>query len=118
VEALYATGRWLHAQRRIADAIVVYRALIHVAPQDERGWLALGACHEAREQNDVALALYTAASARANPAPRCELARARAFRARGMLRDASAALTEADRIARELRDDDLTRLVAEERTRP
>jgi len=117
-EALYATGHWLYTQRRIAHAILVFRALTHVAPHDERGWLALGVCHEAQDQSDLALELYATASAKANPAPLCELARARVLRVRGMLRDASEALAEADRIARELRDADLVRLVAQERARP
>jgi hypothetical protein len=88
-EALYATGHWLYSQRRIGHAIVVFRALVHVAPQDERGWLALGACHEGQDQNDLALGLYTAAVVEAHPAPQCELARARLLRACGMLGEAT-----------------------------
>jgi Flp pilus assembly protein TadD len=116
-EALYATGHWLYSRQRIGHAIVVFRALIHVAPQDERGWLALGACHESRDQKDLALELYAAAAVEANPAPRCELARTRLLRAGGMLAEAAEALTEADRAARELGDGDLALLVAEEATR-
>jgi len=51
VEALYATGHWLLSQERIAQAIVVFRAMIHVAPHDERGWLALG--HVTKPANNI-----------------------------------------------------------------
>jgi len=118
VEALYATGHWLYSQQRIAHALTVFRAMIHIAPRDERGWLALGACHEAQEQHDIALELYGAASAIAKTAPRCELARARILRARGMEAEARDALEQAARVAEDLRDEDLRVLVAAERRRP
>jgi tetratricopeptide (TPR) repeat protein len=116
IEGLYATGHWLYLQQRIPHAVAVFRAMVHLAPYDERGWLALGACHEAREQHDIALQLYTAASSIAT-APRCELARARILRMRGMPEEARSALAEASRIADDTRDEDLRRLVAAERGR-
>jgi tetratricopeptide (TPR) repeat protein len=118
VEALYATGHWLYSQHRYAHALTVFRAMIHLAPQDERGWLALGACHEAQDQADVALDLYLAASSVAPCAPRCELARARILRARGRNEEALGAIQEAARMAEELRDDELRGLVAQERWQP
>jgi tetratricopeptide (TPR) repeat protein len=118
IEALYATGHWLYSQQRIAHALTVFRAMIHIAPDDERGWLALGACHEAQEQNDIALEIYMAAAAVTGMAPRCELARARLLRARGLLEEARGALAEAARIAEHFHDDDLHMLVAAERRRP
>lgn len=118
VEALYATGHWLYSQQRIAHALVVFRALIHLAPEDERGWLALGACHEAHGQHDIALRLYDSARALSGAAPRCELARSRILRARGLEDAADEALQQAARIADERRDDDLQTLVAAERSRP
>jgi tetratricopeptide (TPR) repeat protein len=118
VEALYATGHWLYSQDRIAHAVTVFRAMIHIAPEDERGWLALGACHEAHDQQDIALELYATASAVARAAPRCDVARARILRARGMTEEAREALEEASRIADETRDSDLRLLVAGERGRP
>ncbi len=57
-EAFYAAGHWLYSQRRFEDAVTVFRAVIRLAPSDERGWLALGACHEALDRHDVALELY------------------------------------------------------------
>ncbi len=118
IEALYATGHWLYSQQRIAHAITVFRAMIHLAPRDERGWLALGACHETQDQADIALELYAAATAVAGSAARCELARARIWRARGQDAEARGAVEEAARIADETHDDDLRKLVAAERRRP
>lgn len=118
LEALYATGHWLYSQDRFPHAQSVFRAMIHLAPRDERGWLALGACHEAMDQHDIALELYAAAVSVAQTAPRCELARARIFRQRGRDREARDSIEEAARIADELRDDELRRLVAAERGRP
>jgi tetratricopeptide (TPR) repeat protein len=118
IEALYATGHWLYSQTRYSHAQSVFRALIHIAPEDERGWLALGACHEALDQQDIAMELYAAAGSVVPTAPRCELARARIFRRRGLAREARESIEEAARIADELRDDELRRLVASERRRP
>ncbi|MGO9835997.1 MAG: tetratricopeptide repeat protein [Polyangiaceae bacterium] len=114
VEALYAAGHWLYGQQRIEDAVTVFRAVIRIAPHDERGWLALGACHEAQDRHDVALELYDEARRVASSAPRCGLARARIFRTRGMNEDANDAFAEAARIAEELDDEDLRVLVAAE----
>lgn len=115
IEALYATGHWLLSQERIAQAVVVFRAMIHVAPHDERGWLALGACHEARAQHSIALELYGAAAEVANAAPRCQLARARILRSRGQLLEASEAIDHAAVLAMKLNDSELQSLVEAER---
>jgi tetratricopeptide (TPR) repeat protein len=117
VEALYATGHWLLSQERIAQAIVVFRAMIHVAPHDERGWLALGACHEAREQHSIALELYGAASEVARSTPRCDLARARILRSRGQSQEAIDAIEQAALVAERTKDEDLQSLVDAERRR-
>jgi tetratricopeptide (TPR) repeat protein len=118
IEALYATGHWLYSQLRIEQAMPVFRAMIYIAPEDERGWLALGACHETQDQSEVALEIYGAATAVAPKAPRCELARARILYAQGMRHEAEQALAEAARIAEQMHDDDLSALVAIERRRP
>jgi len=117
IEALYATGHWLFTQERINDAQSVFRALIYVAPQDERGWLALGACHEARGEHDIAYELYEMASTLVD-APRCAIARARILRGRGLEREARQALDEVAQLAASQRDDELRSLVAAERGRP
>jgi Flp pilus assembly protein TadD len=117
VDALYAVGHWLYNQDRFADAIRVFRAVLRVAPRDERGWLALGACHEALDQHDVALELYDQARRTAEAAPRCNMARARVLRARGMEADARESLEEAARVADQLDDDEVRALLVAERLR-
>jgi tetratricopeptide (TPR) repeat protein len=117
IEALYAAGHWLYSQQRIDAAVTVFRAVIRIAPEDERGWLALGACHEAQDRHDVALELYDEARRVAKSAPRCGLARARICRMRGMSEDATEAFAEAARVADQLGDEDLRALVAAERRR-
>ncbi len=64
IEALYETGYWLFQQRRTTHALAVFRALVHLAPGDELGWLALGACYEEDDVPDQALALYASREAR------------------------------------------------------
>lgn len=117
VEAFYAAGHWLYTQGRFDDAVTVFRAVIRLAPGDERGWLALGACSEALDRHDVALELYDEARRLARAAPRCGIARARILRARGMEDDAREAFAEAERAAAEVDDDDLHALIAAERHR-
>jgi tetratricopeptide (TPR) repeat protein len=117
VEALYAAGHWLYERSRIDDAVTVFRAVIRIAPQDERGWLALGICHEAQDRHDVALELYSEARRVSKSWARCGLARARIFRARGMMQDAAEAFAEAERLVDELNDDELHELVDGERSR-
>lgn len=117
LEALYATGHWLYSRDRFAHAQSVFRAMLHIAPEDERGWLGLAACHEALDQEDIALEIYLGAAASA-VAPRCELARARILRRRGLEVEAHRAVEQAARIAEHQRDDELRELVAAERGRP
>jgi len=113
VDALYATGYFLFTKRQVTHARSVFRGMIHLAPEDERGWLALGACYEAQHP-DLALRLYEAARQSTPSAPRCELARARILRSRGRLSEARYALTEAARGAQQARDADLQALIARE----
>lgn len=117
VEAFYAAGHWLYTEERFDDAVTVFRAVIRLAPTDERGWLALGACHEALDRHDVALELYEEARRVASAAPRCDLARARLLRARGRAGDAREAFAEAARAAGHLDDPELEALIAAERVR-
>jgi tetratricopeptide (TPR) repeat protein len=113
VEALYATGYFLFAERQLTHARAVFRGMIHLAPHDERGWLALGACYEAQHP-DWALRLYEAARQSTAGAPRCDLARARILRSRGRLSEARQALSEAAQGAQRVRDADLQAVIARE----
>jgi tetratricopeptide (TPR) repeat protein len=117
VEAFYAAGHWLYTQGRFDDAVTVFRAVIRLAPEDERGWLALGACNEALDRHDVALELYDEARRVSSAAPRCGLARARILHARGQSTDARQAFAEAERAASLVDDDELRALIEAERSR-
>ncbi len=114
IEALYATGHWLYEQKRWADARSVFRVMLLCAPDDERGWLALGACHEETGDTDIALELYGAGRVVARPAGRCEVARARVLRSLGLDDEADEALTRALQIAEDAGDEGLRALASAE----
>jgi hypothetical protein len=111
VEALYATAHWLLSEERPADASCVLRAMALVAPTDERSWLALGACHEALGQPEVALQMYGTGRVLARPSVRCDLARARVLRREGRDHEADLALESATEAAEAANDDTLLELV-------
>ncbi len=43
LEGLYATGHWLYSRSRYRDASAVFRVMVLCLPDEERGYLALGA---------------------------------------------------------------------------
>jgi hypothetical protein len=118
IEALYATGHWLFTRNRPEDAACVFRAMILLAPGDERGWLGLGACHEAVDQPLLALELYGTAQVLLPRTVRCRLARARALRVIGLDDAADEAVLAAADVADGLGDDTLTAMVLAERLSP
>lgn len=99
IESLYKTAHWLVQSERYADAACVFRAMMIGRPEDERGWLGLGACHEQLGDKNLALDLYETARTIAAPAPRCELALAKLHLERGEWKDAENALSHAISIA-------------------
>jgi Flp pilus assembly protein TadD len=115
VEALYATGHWLLTQDRAADAACVFRAMALLAPEDERSWLALGACHEALGQAGQAIQMYGTGRVLARPSVRCDVARSRLLRAKDREDEADALLEHARETADALNDETLIELVAAER---
>jgi tetratricopeptide (TPR) repeat protein len=115
LEGLYATGHWLYSRARYRDASAVFRVIALCLPDEERGYLALGACHEGLGQEAIALEIYNTATLSVPSAPRCHVARARLLRKCGMHDHADAALDEAESIARALRDEHLEALIASER---
>jgi tetratricopeptide (TPR) repeat protein len=117
VEAIYAAGHWLLEHERFADAAKVFRVMLRAAPTDERGWLALGACHEGIEQPRIALELYGAGTAISNASVRCHLARARVLRALGHDGEADDALDAAEVAAVARDEDELLELVEGEKGR-
>jgi hypothetical protein len=114
VEALYATAHWLLSEERPADASCVLRAMALVAPTDERSWLALGACHEALGQPEVALQMYGTGRVLAHPSVRCDLARARVLRREGRDHEADLAVESATEAAEAANDGALLELVLTE----
>lgn len=83
-EALYRAGHALVTQERLTDALAVFRTMLLLDAADPRGWLGLGASHEARGEVEKALALYELASSTCgNGAARCTVARARLLRRLG-----------------------------------
>jgi Flp pilus assembly protein TadD len=114
VEALYATAHWLLSEGRPADAACVLRAMALVAPTDDRSWLALGACHEALGQPEVALQMYGTGRVLAHASVRCDLARARILRTKGRDDEADLAIESATRAAEAARDDALLDLALAE----
>jgi tetratricopeptide (TPR) repeat protein len=116
IDALYATGHWLFSQGNYRDASSVFRAMLACAPQDERGWLAVGACHEKTGQPGLALELYGIGRVLAKPAGRCEIARSRLLRNLDQLDQAIDALDRAQAIADAHHDHDLAVLVSRERS--
>lgn len=77
--ALYAAGHHLLRRDRIDDAAVLFRTMLLADAEDERGWLALGACHEQLEQHAMAEQLYSAGAQLARTKVRCLVAVALLF---------------------------------------
>lgn len=115
IETLYATGHWLHANERWADAATVFRVMLQVAPGDERSWLALGDCHERIDQKYIALELYSAGAVAAEPSVRCQIARFRVLYDLDRGTDADHAFERAAELALESGDPDLMGLTQRER---
>jgi tetratricopeptide (TPR) repeat protein len=118
LEALYATGHWLLTNDRARDAASVFRGMIVLAPEDERGWLALGACHEALKQTQLALDIYGTSQAMNRSAVRSRLARARVLAGLGRDDEAALAWASAEEIANAIGDADLVALVSLEQASP
>lgn len=111
IAALYRTGYHLLQSGDPKRAASMFRSMVTAAPEDERGWLALGVCHEQVDQAEVAIEIYRSASFVLRSAARCELACARLLRAQGDV-DAS---DEFFALASEHADDELAELIDQER---
>jgi len=115
VEILYTTGFELHAQERYRDAAQVFQIMLQAAPTDERGWMALADCHEKLGQRYIALQLFSAGTIAAEPAPRCMLSRFRILYDLNRSQEADEAYDTALELAAAADDDDLTKLIQNER---
>ncbi|MBX3190318.1 MAG: hypothetical protein KF819_25185 [Labilithrix sp.] len=115
LEGLYAVAHALFEDGRLLEATRAFRVMIRLAPTDERAWLGLGACHERRDEDDVARELYGAGSLVAEPrSVRCLVALARVVRRAGDDDAARSHLEDALAIAESLGDEVLERLVCSE----
>lgn len=110
IAALYRTGYHLLNSGNPKRAASLFRAMLTAAPEDERGWLALGVCHEQVEQQDVAIEIYRSASFVLPSASRCELACARLLRDRGDEEESDEFFARAAEHA----DDDVAQLLEQE----
>lgn len=82
-DALYAGGHHMLALDRYVDAAAFFRVMVLRDAGDERGWLALGHCHEETGDDDVALQMYECGIELASCKVRCLLAAARVLRRNG-----------------------------------
>jgi Flp pilus assembly protein TadD len=118
LDALYATGHWLLSRDRVHDAASVFRGMAVLAPDDERPWLALGACHEALKQSQLAIDMYSTGQTLSRPAVRSRIARARVLVQLGRDDEAEGVLASAEEAAERFGDDGLIALVSAERSTP
>jgi len=81
--ALYAAGHYMLERARVDDAAVLFRTMLLADAGDERGWLALGVCHERLHQDAMAEELYSAGAQIARAKVRCLVAVARLLEKRG-----------------------------------
>lgn len=96
--ALYAAGHHMLERDRLDDAAILFRTMLLADAEDERGWLALGECHERLEQDAMAEELYSAGAQIARSKLRCLVAVSRLFRKQGDAR-ADEALEAASELA-------------------
>lgn len=119
VESVYALGHWLFTQDRFSDAVTVFRLMMRAAPTDERGWLAVGICHEKLGQPQIALEMYGGGAVAAEPSARCHLARFRTLWELDRIDEADEAIEVAREIAEDQDDEGLlVQVIAERRARP
>ncbi|HSO36602.1 MAG TPA: tetratricopeptide repeat protein [Labilithrix sp.] len=114
-DALYTVGHWLIEQSRHDDAKHVFRTMLALAATDERGWLALGICHEETQELDKAAQLYALAPAACKSGARCLIALARVQRRLGDDDLADETYERAATLASDS-DDDLVNIINAERT--
>lgn len=114
-DALYTVGHWLIEQSRHDDAKHVFRTMLALEATDERGWLALGICHEETHELDKAAQLYALGPAACKSGTRCLIALARVQRRLGDDDLAEDTYGRAARLASESEDDTLVDIINAER---
>lgn len=103
IEAIYAIGHMLLEQQRATEAAKVFRVMLRLVPEDERGWLGLGACHEELDDLSIAAELYgTGWTVAKPPSTECLMALSRVLRMNGDTVLADECIAEAHGIADEM----------------
>ncbi|CAN5677803.1 hypothetical protein BH09MYX1_BH09MYX1_61140 [soil metagenome] len=115
IEGVYATAHWLFSQERYKDAADVFRAMVTMAPEDERGWVGLGMCHEGAEQLRIAKEIYAAGTTLAKSPVRCAIALVRVLKRLGDDDAAVEILSMAEEMSECSSDEDAKLLVDEEK---
>ena len=118
LEAVYSAGHDLHARGMYRQAAAVFRIMILSAPFDERGYIALGSCHEGLGEEEIALTIYETAIETAATSAHSHVARARLLAGCSQRELAEEAFDEAERQAEREDDDYVRTLLALERGRP
>lgn len=113
-EALYTLAHRKLGEQRYVDAAALLRLMLHVAPTDERAWLALGLCHERLGQLGTASELYATGVLAARPTGRCALACARVLERQGRSDEAGELYEHAIEAFETRGEDDLARLCRQE----
>jgi Flp pilus assembly protein TadD len=116
MHAIYAAGHWLFMSDRVEEAIDLFRTMMLAAPTDVRGWLGLGACHEARGEEEKAIELYRLASAATGPRARLEMALARIHRRLGERTEMESAYARAEELVDTCDEGDLLPIIRDERS--
>ncbi len=113
-EALYSVGHTLLEQGRYEDAKHMFRAMMASCPDDERGWLGLGACHEGVQEDEIAARLYTLAAQATSSSVRTTVALARVLRRLDRDDEADAAYERAGELVDAFEDPNLADMIRAE----
>jgi tetratricopeptide (TPR) repeat protein len=115
LDRIYATGLELHGLGRYEDAASAFRIFVMHVPTEERGYLALGRCHEAMGEEAIALEIYEAAIGTATTSAHAHLARGHILLDFEQREEADEAFDDAERAALVEYDEFIGALIALER---
>jgi hypothetical protein len=92
ISGLYAAGNHFLENQRPLDAVHFFRTMLLHDATDERGWIALGVCHEELGQLGIAADIYAGGALAAKTKGRCLLALSAAKRELGQEAESEEAL--------------------------
>ena len=111
VESLYTMAYQLFEGGRYDEALKLFRLVMQLRPEDERGWLGAGVCHESLGQWHIAVNMYAAAIVTTGKSVRCALSYHRVLKQLGKDEQAEQALERALQWAEQGDDEQDLRLV-------